>query len=717
MTIHIDQSHSDKAPYTAMLADTTPVDIDKQATNKTYYAARWLLSLPRYFKRTILVSLDYSLAILCLFFALSLRYGTIESHIDLRLLLVYAAIPVIGLNAIGFYQGVTRIFFDAQMRRVLQLFIGLIIAVALVQASPWSIGLPRSVPLLFLSLLFMSLWFNRMAVREILSYGQHKHRVTSKNKSPCYENIIIYGAGFTGKALYEAIYDADCYRVVAFVDDDLRLQGAHLFGKKIYDARNLASLITKYDIDQVFLSDPEMSHARKRTIIDDLSEVSVKIKQLPSLKEIADGKVTVNTMRRVDILDVLDRQAVMPDTTLLGQDISGKHVLVTGAGGSIGSELCRQILQNKPQCLVLFELSEYALYAIHQELLACQASLAMDQPIELVAIIGNVNNNNKLQSIFEQYGIHTVYHAAAYKHVPLVEANPFEGVINNAQGTYHCVQAAINAHVETFVLISTDKAVRPTNVMGASKRLAELACQAMSQVSGATRISMVRFGNVLGSSGSVVPLFTKQIEKGGPITVTHPEVTRYFMTIPEAANLVIQAGAMARGGEVFVLDMGDPVKIVDLARRMVYLSGYDVKDEAHPDGDIEIVFNGLRPGEKLYEELIIGEDNIEKTPHPLIMRAQEHSFALADIEQVLQELNYRAKNEDVDWLKQQFKLFVAGYQDNSVSDSAIDNDSDQISAALTNPTIQPKITSIAAHQSSGQPNKQSKKPVRVMVSA
>nr|WP_320157991.1 nucleoside-diphosphate sugar epimerase/dehydratase [Psychrobacter frigidicola] len=391
-------------------------------------------------------------------------------------------------------------------------------------------------------------------------------------------------------------------------------------------------------------------------------------------------------MRKVNILDVLNRQTVEPVASLLQQNIEGKCVLVTGAGGSIGSELCRQIMKNKPKYLVLYELSEFALYTIHQELLVKQTTKPEYKSIQIIAVIGNVTNQDNLLRIFKRHQIQTVYHAAAYKHVPIVENNPFEGVINNSKGTYHCARAAIEAKVETFVLISTDKAVRPTNVMGASKRLAELVCQEIQESQGLnkdtrlkenqmnsehslTRISMVRFGNVLGSSGSVIPVFTKQIEKGLPITVTHPDVTRYFMTIPEAANLVIQAGAMATGGEVFVLDMGELVKIVDLARRMIHLSGYEPKDDQNPDGDIEIVFTGLRSGEKLYEELIIGEDNVEDTSHPLIMQAMEYSFPLSEIEEALSELTQKAKQHDVDWLKQQFKHFVAGYEKGTASEN------------------------------------------------
>lgn len=628
-----------------------------------------LLELPRYVKRAILLVSDYLVSCLCLFLALSLRLGTFEQHISVTVLSLCALVPVLGLYMIGFYKGVTRIFFDGEMRSVLQLFVLLLVAIGVIHYLDSLRVIPRSVPAMYLFLFFIWLWSSRLTLRELLANGQGR-RDLRRNGSEACEKVIIYGAGAAGKALYEALRHTSRYQVIAFVDDDSRLTGGHLFNKRIYAPLDLPALVVKFNIEQVFLAVPTMGRARKRQIIDSLSNISVKIKKLPSLTEIADGKVTVSTLRQVDILDVLDRQTRAPDAELLRQNISNKGVLVTGAGGSIGSDLCRQILKSHPRCLILFELSEYALYAIHQELLAQQATLPLAERSEIVALIGNVTNEHKLQTVFATYHIQTVYHAAAYKHVPIVEQNPFEGVINNAKGTYHCARAAIRAQVTTFVLISTDKAVRPTNIMGASKRLAELVCQALSwQVNKLdnmlgdhrTCISMVRFGNVLGSSGSVVPLFTRQIEHGGPITVTHPEVTRYFMTIPEAANLVIQAGAMAKGGEVFVLDMGHAVKIFDLARRMVHLSGCQLKDEANPHGDIEIVFSGLRPGEKLYEELIIGDDNIANTQHPLIKQAREHSFALADIEETLEQLVQRAQQDDISWLKQQFRYFVAGY--------------------------------------------------------
>ena len=625
-------------------------------------SAKFLLNLPRSIKRTILITADFIMSAVCLFFAISARYGYIDHHVSLLLISLSALIPVLCLYAIGFYNGVARGFFDAMMGSVLQLFFVLIIIAQTILYFQLLPNVPRAVPILYLFLFFIWLWNSRLTIREVLARWQGQ-RPQRKNNN-C-DNIVIYGAGEAGRELLEGLRNSHKYNVLAYIDDDPQLTGAYRLGKRIYNADNIVELVSTLDISQIFLAIPSISRARKREIIDRLAGISIKIKELPSLEEIADEKVTVSSMRKVDILDVLDRQTVEPDAKLLQMNIKDKCVLVTGAGGSIGSELCRQVIKNKPKCLVLYELSEFALYSIHQELTIKQANTPAYRDIKIVAVIGNVTNESNLLRILKLHNIQTVYHAAAYKHVPMVENNPFEGVINNTKGTYHCARAAIQANVETFVLISTDKAVRPTNVMGASKRLAELVCQALSQTDSQTYISMVRFGNVLGSSGSVVPLFTKQLEQCKPITVTHPDVTRYFMTIPEAANLVIQAGAMASGGEVFVLDMGEPVKIVDLAQRMIHLSGFEIKDKMHPNGDIEVIFTGLRAGEKLYEELIIGEDNVESTDHPLIMQAIEHSFPLDELESVLFELTEKQKQFDVPWLKQQFKQYVDGYKENT----------------------------------------------------
>ena len=632
--------------------------------------ALYLLSLPRLTKSTLLFSIDFAMSIFCLLLALMLRQGYVASHISLAALAFYAFVPVASLYLIGFYRSASRGFFDAVMGRVLQLFFLLIIVYQVIIYLSPSATIPRSAPVIFLFLFFIWLWNSRLMIRALLKRLQGAGQ--SRRPDACCDNVIIYGAGEAGRELLESLRHSYQYNVVAYIDDDPQLTGAYLHGKQIYAAHALPWLIEKLNVAQVILAMPSMSRARKKQIMDSLSGISVKIKDLPSLRELADEIVTVSHIRPVDILDVLERETVEPVAELLQKNITGKNVLVTGAGGSIGSELCRQIIKNKPKCLVLYEQSEYALYTIDQELSNLKKADADYQNIEIISIIGSVSNEKKLINIFEKNHIKTIYHAAAYKHVPIVESNPFEGTINNTKGTYHCARAAIQARVETFVLISTDKAVRPTNVMGASKRLAELVCQGLSQSNSQTCFSMVRFGNVLGSSGSVVPLFTKQIEQGGPITITHPDITRYFMTIPEAASLVIQAGAMAFGGEVFVLDMGAPVKIVDLAKRMIRLTGCELKDDSNPNGDIEIVFTGLRPGEKLYEELIIGEDNIEPTFHPLIMQAMEHSFPLQDIENILFEFAEKAKQQDVVWLKTQFKFFVEGYREGSDKDGEVE---------------------------------------------
>ncbi|QPT43482.1 polysaccharide biosynthesis protein [Moraxella osloensis] len=443
--------------------------------------------------------------------------------------------------------------------------------------------------------------------------------------------------------------------------------GARVLGVKVYPKDNLESLITDLEVNHVFFVLPSHQRHIQERIVKQLENVPVKISEIPSLEEITSGRIKLSDIKPVDVLDVLQRNTVKPDTSLLAKNIKDKVVMVTGAGGSIGSELCRQILKQQPKALVLFELSEYALYAIHGELQKLAKNIQQERQLPTVTPLyvhlGSVTNQKLIELLCNQYDVQTIYHAAAYKHVPIVESNEYEGVINNFVGTFNTLQGAVSAGVETFVAISTDKAVRPTNVMGATKRMAELACQAMAADQSTTTISMVRFGNVLGSSGSVVPLFNKQIAAGGPITLTHPDVTRYFMTIPEAAQLVIQAGAMAHGGEVFVLDMGEPVKIMDLAKRMITLSGLKVKDQHNPNGDIEIVIAGLRPGEKLYEELIIDGDNIEKTQHPLIMKAKEHFYSFDEITNVINEVqtqNNTTKNTQ--WLRAQFFKYVEGYK-------------------------------------------------------
>jgi FlaA1/EpsC-like NDP-sugar epimerase len=467
---------------------------------------------------------------------------------------------------------------------------------------------------------------------------------------------IIFGAGSAGRQLEAALERASEMRVVAFADDDVTLHGAFLHGKPVHNSSDLAGLIERYEATDFLVAVPSASRTRRREIIESVAGTSAKIRILPGVVDIANGKVTVNELREAQIDDLLGRDMVFPEASLLSRNINGKIVMVTGAGGSIGSELCRQIVKQGPKRLILFELSEYNLYAIEEEL---RAGAADD--LEIVPLIGSVVNRARVDQVVKRWKPQTIYHAAAYKHVPVVEDNPCEGVMNNTIGTLVMCQSVERHRVENFVFISTDKAVRPTNVMGATKRLAEQVVQAHAAKDGATRYSIVRFGNVLGSSGSVVPRFRAQIRDGGPVTVTHPEMTRYFMTIPEAAQLVIQAGAMAAGGEVFVLDMGEPVRILDLARRMIELSGLTERTDAQPDGDIEIVISGLRPGEKLYEELLIG-NNPEKTRHPLIMKAHEGFIGMGELEPELAKAREIAVANDDEGVRALLRRLVPEYQ-------------------------------------------------------
>lgn len=447
-------------------------------------------------------------------------------------------------------------------------------------------------------------------------------------------------------------------QVIGFLDDDARLRGSLLNGLPVHSPEDLAVLVDKRSVAHVLLAMPQISRKRRNEILEQLGELQVSVRTLPSLSDLAQGRVTVSDLRELDIADLLGRDAVEPDQTLLERLVLDRNVLVTGAGGSIGSELCRQVIRLAPKRLILVDQSEFALYTIHQEL----ERKFGDSGVQIVPLLASVHDSQRMRKIMQTLKPDTVYHAAAYKHVPLVEHNPGEGIRNNAFGTLHTAQAASACGVKDFVLISTDKAVRPTNLMGASKRLAELVLQAVADSGAATSFSMVRFGNVLGSSGSVVPKFRQQIREGGPVTLTHPDIIRYFMTVAEAAQLVMQAGAMARGGDVFVLDMGNPVRIHDLARRMIELSGLTLRDEAHPEGDIEIQITGLRPGEKLYEELLIG-DNPEPTSHPRILKAHEGFIPLAELELKLIGLKKAISENDVALIKKKISELVPDYVD------------------------------------------------------
>jgi FlaA1/EpsC-like NDP-sugar epimerase len=449
------------------------------------------------------------------------------------------------------------------------------------------------------------------------------------------QRVAIYGAGSAGVQLVDALHRTGRFHPVAFVDDNDSLAGSIVAGLEVFSPSDLLELIEDDGVGTILLALPSLSRRRRQEILKRLEPLGVLVQTIPDFSDIVAGTATVADVRDVDANDLLGRDAVPPHEQLLSACIRNKSVMVSGAGGSIGSELCRQILALGPTRLVLFEMSEVALYNIERELRIIAGSKALQ--VEIVGLLGNAHHKQRVREVMQAYGVHTVYHAAAYKHVPIVEHNIVEGIHNNVFSTWYAAEAAVESGVETFVLISTDKAVNPTNVMGATKRMAEIVLQGLHARGTTTRLCMVRFGNVLESSGSVVPLFREQIRNGGPVTVTHKDVIRYFMTIPEASQLVLQAGSMAKGGDVFVLDMGKPVRIEDLARRMIGLMGYSVRDDHYPDGDVEIVYTGLRPAEKLFEELLIGT-NVAGTEHPMIMRATEHHLPWPVVAQLLDDL-------------------------------------------------------------------------------
>jgi FlaA1/EpsC-like NDP-sugar epimerase len=485
------------------------------------------------------------------------------------------------------------------------------------------------------------------------------------------EPVIIYGAGSSGMQLVAALQSGEQYLPVAFVDDSRHIIGSIVHGVRVYSPSSLSELIDNFSVRQILLAIPSASHAERKQILNRLEHLPVHVKTVPELFDMRSGKVPVDEIRDIDIEDLLGRDIVPPDTDLMGACITGKSVIVTGAAGSIGSELCRQIIGLQPRRLLLLDSFEFGLYDLELEMISLRDAQRDNKnipPTQIVALLGNVCNASLMEAVLERFSVDTVYHAAAYKQVPMVEKNVVEGVSNNIFGTAVSALAAQKCNVAHFVLISTDKAVRPTNVMGATKRFAEQVLQALSvREGGKTCFSMVRFGNVLGSSGSVVPLFRRQISQGGPVTVTHPEVTRYFMTVQEAAQLVIQAGSMASGGDVFVLDMHDPIKIVDLARKMIHLMGYDVKDENSYRGDIAIEYTGLRPGEKLFEELLIGE-SVTGTEHPKIMRAEEDFLPWSVLESMLKDMQAGCDRLDLDAIRQILITAVVGFEPEQLSD-------------------------------------------------
>ena len=621
-----------------------------------------VLALPRSAKRIVVILLDISLCILTVWVAYYLRLGEFISFTRYdqwglgaslaAATAVMLALPlfiITGLyRAIFRYSGWPALLTVARAVGIYSLlYISIFTAIGIA-------GVPRTVGIIQPMLLLLFVGTSRALARFWLG-----HQYLSILKHASRPKVFIYGAGRAGRQLAAAMANSHEMQVAGFLDDDDRLHGHVLNGQPIYNPADLDNLVTTINISDVLLAMPSLSRHRRNEILSQIRAARVAVRTLPSVTDLAQGKVSISDLRELDIDDLLGREPVMPNHILLAMNIRSKVVMVTGAGGSIGSELCRQILAVNPAKLLLIEQSEFALYAIHQEL----EQKLTDRDITLVPLLASVQDKDRIHEIMSTWHPDTVYHAAAYKHVPLVEHNPAEGIKNNVLGTLHTAQAAAENGVSDFVLISTDKAVRPTNIMGASKRLAEMVLQALAATNTNTKFSMVRFGNVLGSSGSVVPKFRQQIRDGGPITLTHPDITRYFMTIPEASQLVIQAGAMAKGGDVFVLDMGQPVKIIDLAMRMIELSGLTLKNEENPDGDIEIEITGLRPGEKLFEELLIG-DNPKMTSHARIMKAHEEYIKWPELENKLNSLETALNVNDVGVIRVMMQELVPGYTPN-----------------------------------------------------
>jgi FlaA1/EpsC-like NDP-sugar epimerase len=631
-----------------------------------------LSNLSRLPKQLIMIFTDSMLLIFVLWasYAISLEYLYFPKDDTIRLIL---AAPVIGITIFfkfGMYKSVIRhIDFKSLWKISIAVsFYALLFSLLsfLVQSDfafqrGFNVGkLPYSVLIINWLLAIILICGIRPFARLIINdyfkflFFKPKHEdldYLDKNKS----RVLIYGAGSAGVQLATALNVSNKHQLIGFIDDNNDLQGISVSGLKVYSANDIEDLIFQFKVNEILIAMPSASRSDRFNIIDKLERYPVLVRSLPGLTEIAQGKVKIDDLLQVSIKDLLGRKSVEPNELLLGKNITNKTVVVTGAGGSIGSELCRQIVSLKPKAIILFEINELALYSIDEELTTINANL-----IDIYPILGSVNNKNKLKNLFKQFNVDTVYHAAAYKHVPMVELNNSEGVINNIFGTLNCAISAIEAGVKNFVLVSTDKAVRPTNTMGATKRVAELILQAFSTNQNQTTFCMVRFGNVLGSSGSVIPLFKKQIIEGGPVTVTDKNIIRYFMTVTEAVELTIQAGAMGTGGDVFVLDMGKPVKIKELAEKLIRLSGLKVKDENNSEGDIEIVYTGLRAGEKLYEELLIG-DNVSVTDNPLIMRAKEDMFSWDELKNLLDKLLVSSNNYDHNSTREILKKIVVGF--------------------------------------------------------
>ena len=641
----------------------------------------WLLALPRRDKRLLQVFTDIILVWFSLWLAFVVRLGfehPIELFEQQRWLFVIAPLIAIPLFIrFGMYRAVMRYVGKEVLVAISKAVTisALVFALAIYWFQGDSASIPRSLVVNYWWVSILTLGGLRLLMRQYF-LGDWLGSVSNMPfmKQPdCLPRVAIYGAGSAGNQLVTALRMGKSMRPVAFIDDDDTIATRTIAGLKVYKPKHIQQMIDLTGATQVLLAMPSATRARRREVLAELEPFALHVRSIPGFMDLASGRVKVQDLQEVDIADLLGRDAVAPQLELFERCINEKVVMVTGAGGSIGSELCRQILASGATTLILFEHSEFNLYSIQKELdtRICKEALR----VRLIPILGSIRNLKRLCEVMQTWKVNTVYHAAAYKHVPMVEHNTAEGILNNVIGTLNTAQAAIASQVEHFVLISTDKAVRPTNIMGSTKRLAEMVLQALSKeasfalfsdgaddqrYSNNTRFTMVRFGNVLGSSGSVIPLFREQIKRGGPVTVTHPKMTRYFMTIPEASQLVIQAGAMGLGGDVFVLDMGEPVEIIELAEKMINLTGLTVRSESNPSGEIAIEFTGLRPGEKLYEELLIG-DNVSPTEHAMIMRADEDFLPWPELSKTLRELLDAVERGDCVSIRQILRQTVDGY--------------------------------------------------------
>ncbi|WP_411991671.1 polysaccharide biosynthesis protein [Agarivorans sp. DSG3-1] len=600
-------------------------------------AMSWFELPTRRQKIAIVFGLDLLFLSLAFWGALWVRFESAHYFYDVPTWVTFVSVIVTTLAGFwyfGLYRAVLRYINEKNLQAILFSF-AIATLLMIVTSFYLQAVIPRTAPFIYLAFGVIFCGGTRFAIRFMFVWLENATK----------QNVIIFGAGDSGRQLLQAIGQGDDFQAVAFIDDKEELRNSLIHGLTVYQPKQLPMLIRRFHATKVLLAIPNAGTKRRAEVLTALADLNTEVLTVPRLNDLVTGDAKVDQIKEVDVEDLLGRESVTPNAHLMESSIRNKTVLVSGAGGSIGSELCRQILQFRPARLLLVERSEVALYQIERELKEMREALALN--IDLVPLMISVQHLPRLSAMMDASNVDTVYHAAAYKHVPLVEQNVVEGVCNNVFGSYNIAQAAIKAKVKTFVLVSTDKAVRPTNVMGATKRLAELVMQSLAEQQSGTTISMVRFGNVLGSSGSVIPLFKDQIRKGEALTITHPDIIRYFMTIPEAAQLVIQAGSMANGGEVFVLDMGEPVKIAELAKRMVHLSGLEVRDDENPDGDIELQYTGLRPGEKLYEELLVGDDE-RPTDHPRILTANESFMPWDELMALFDELNDACEAMDKD---------------------------------------------------------------------